>query len=129
MGGMVMSDNIQLRPDLSERLQKNAYQSQKSVSELVNEAVEQYLHTQQRQIIDREIEAYIQLHPTLWRTIPNHWVAIHNGEVVDQDSDRISLNGRVRAKYGQTPVLIRQVQKDVNPEILVRTPSRGKISS
>jgi predicted DNA-binding protein len=129
MERVVMTDNIRLRPDLSERLQDNAYQSQKSVSDLVNEAVEQYLHTQQRQIIDSEIEAYIQLHPTLWRTIPNQWVAIHNGEIVDQDSDRISLYGRVRAEYGQTPVLIRQVKEDVNPEILVRTPSRGKIPS
>jgi hypothetical protein len=123
-----MTDDIQLRPDLSEKLQENAYQSQKSVSDLVNEAVEHYLYTQQRQIIDREIEAYNQMHPALWRTIPNQWVAIHNEEVVDQDPDRIALYGRVRAKYGQTAVLIRQIKADPNPEIQMRTPNRGKIS-
>jgi hypothetical protein len=88
-----------------------------------------YLYTQQRQIIDREIEAYNQMHPALWRTIPNQWVAIHNEEVVDQDPDRIALYGRVRAKYRQTPVLLRQVKEDANPEIQVRTPGRGRISS
>ncbi|MBX2998390.1 MAG: hypothetical protein KF893_07745 [Caldilineaceae bacterium] len=124
-----MTNTIQLRADLNEKLQETAYQNQKSISDLVNEAVEQYLHTQQRQIIDREIEAYNRVHASLWHTIPNHWVAVHEGEIVDKDLDRVALYTRVRAKYGQTPVLIRQVKADPNPEIQIRTPSRGKISS
>jgi hypothetical protein len=123
-----MTETIQLRTDLSEKLQETAYQSQKSVSDLVNEAVEQYLHTQQRQIIDREIDAYSRMHDSLWRTIPTQWVAVHEGEVVDKDEDRVALYVRIRSKYGQTPVLIRQVKEDPNPEIQMRTPSRGKIS-
>jgi predicted transcriptional regulator len=124
----MMTEIIQLRTDLSEKLQETAYQSQKSVSDLVNEAVEQYLHTQQRQIIDSEIDAYNQMYAALWRTIPTQWVAVHEGEIVDKDADRIALYARIRARYGQTPVLIRQVKEDPNPEIQVRTPNRGKIS-
>ncbi len=124
-----MTENIQIRPDLTEQLERNAYQRNRSVSDIVNEAVEEYLYTQQRQVIDREVDAYIQMHALLWRTVPHQWVAIHEGALVDQDADRIALYGRVRTKYGQMPVLIRQVKEDPNPEIHVRTPSRGRISS
>lgn len=124
-----MTENIEIRPDLSKQLEENAYQSNKSISDIVNEAVEQYLITQQRQVIDREIEAYTQMHASLWRTFPDQWVAIHDGKLVDQDSDRVALYRRIRARYGQTPVLVRQVQEEANPEIYIRTPSRGRISS
>ncbi len=34
------------------------------------------------------------------------YIAVHQQAVVDYDSDRVALHGRIRAKYGRTAVLI-----------------------
>ncbi len=123
-----MSANIvTLRPDLSDTLQVRAQQQDTTVDNLVNEAVERYLREEQRHKIDREIASYETLHPQLWRTMPGQWVAVHNGKVVDQDEDRAALYRRIRATYGRTAVLIRQVKADVVEEIWMRTPSTGRV--
>lgn len=119
--------SVTLRPDLSDTLQISAQQQDTTVDNLVNEAVERYLREEQRHKIDQEISAYERLHPQLWRTLPGLWVAVHNGKVVDQDEDRATLYRRVRAVYGRTAVLIRQVKADVVEEIWVRTPSTGRV--
>ena len=117
---------VTIRSDLTETLQERAQQGDRSLDDLVNEAVEQYLQEQQRRKIDREILAYHRLHPDLWRTMANQWLAVHNGEVVDQDSDRQALYRRIRAKYGRTSVLIRQVKWDAEEEFWLKTPSTGR---
>jgi len=124
-----MSTTITLRSDLSEPLQASAQQQDTTVDNLVNEAVERYLREEQRHKIDQEIAAYERLHPQLWRTLPGQWVAVDNGKVVDQDQDRAALYRRIRAAYGRTAVLIRQVKADVVEEIWVRTPSTGRVKS
>lgn len=120
---------VTLRPDLSDTLQVSAQQQDTTVDNLVNEAVERYLREEQRQKIDREIASYETLHPQLWRTMPGQWVAVHDGKVVDQDGDRAALYRRVRAAYGRTVVLIRQVKTVVADEIWVRTPNKGRVKA
>lgn len=124
---MSLTVTVTLSSDLSQSLRENALQNEKTLDELVNEAVKYYLLDQQRQKIDQEIVAYQRMHPELWRSIPGQWVAVHHGNVVDQDEDRVALYQRVRAEHGRTPVLIRQVTPQVTEEIWMRTPSTGKV--
>lgn len=120
---------VTIRSDLTETLQENAQQSERTLNDLVNEAVEHYVQEQQRRKIDKEILAYHRLHPDLWRAMANQWLAIHNGEVVDQDSDRQALYHRIRVRYGRTSVLIRQVKRHAEEDLWLRTPSTGRIQS
>lgn len=122
-----MSVTVTLSSELSKSLQESDHQHEKTLDELVNEAVEYYLLDQQRQKIDQEIVAYQRMHPELWRSLPGQWVAVHNGNLIDQDEDRVALYQRVRAEYGRTSVLIRQVKPEATEEIWMRTPSTGKI--
>jgi len=121
-------EKITLRPDLGEALEEDARQNKHDVNDLVNEAVEIYLRDRQRRKIDQEIEAYVGMHADLWKQIPEHWVAIHNGELVDQDVDRVALHRRVRRQYKRIAVLIRQVRPDADEVIWWRTPSTGKLT-
>jgi len=118
---------IALRADLEQSLLIQAQESNKSLNELVNEAVESYLLQQQEKKLDQEITAYEKLHPQLRETHLGHWVAIHQQKLVDSDQDRMALFRRVQTSYGETTILIRQVGPQPVEEIWVRTPSTGKI--
>jgi glutamyl-tRNA reductase len=120
-------DTIVLRSDLYRVLEQNAQEEARSVSEIVNEAVEHYLREQQRAKLNREIQAYEALHAELQRKYLGQWVAVHNQAVVDHDQDRVILYRRIRAKYGRTAVLLRQVTEHPHEEIWLRTPSMGKV--
>ena len=54
-------DTITLRPDLRESLARNAQEAARTLSDLVNEAVESYLEARQNEKLDREVAAYTRL--------------------------------------------------------------------
>ena len=119
-------DTIMLEPSLRIWLEQDAAQDVRSVNDLVNEAVAQYLRERQQTKIDREIAAYEAMHAQLARDHLGDWVAIHRQKLVDHDRDRVALYRRIRAQYGRTAVLLRQVTVDPVEEVWVRTPTTGK---
>ena len=121
-------EQIALREDLGIQLMEDAEQSETSVDQLLNQAVEEFLLNKQRAKIDGEVAAFVRLHPELWRTKPGQWVAIHNSHLVDADSNRVALYRRVRERYGRVPVLIREVTAEAEQDIWLRTPSTGKMA-
>jgi hypothetical protein len=121
-----MTDAIVLRPDLREILERSAKRESRTLNDIVNEAVGLYVHRLQQEKIDREAEAYQGMYDTLRCRFPGRWVAIHNQELVDHDSDSQALYQRVRKRFGRTSVLIRQVTERPVDEIWMRTPATGK---
>jgi len=119
-------DAITLREDLRETLQKKAEQEARSVNEIVNEAVEHYLLERQRAKLDTEVSAYEAMHVELKQKYLGQWVALHDQRLVDHDSDGLALYWRIRARYGRTSVLIRQVTEQPVEEAWIRTPSTGR---
>jgi hypothetical protein len=115
------AETIVLKPELREFLEHSAQQEERSVNDLVNEALEYYFHTRQVEKINQEIAAYEAMHPMLWEKMPGHWVAIHNLQMVDHDVDDVALYRRVRAKYGHTSILIRQVKESPVEQVWIRT--------
>jgi hypothetical protein len=120
-------DAIALRDDLRETLERDAEQEAKSISEIVNVAVERYLHERQLAKLDTEIAAYERMYPELHQKYLGKWVAVYEQKLVDHDDDRAALYRRVRATFRRTAVLIRQVTEQPDNEIWIRTPSTGKI--
>jgi predicted DNA-binding protein len=122
----MMADVIVLRPDLREALENTAEQEARTLSDLVNEAVDEYVFRLQQKKIDREVKAYERLHPDLRERFLGQWVAIHEGQLVDHDSDQRALYHRLRERFGRTSVLMKQVRESPIDEIWWRTPSTGK---
>ena len=118
---------IDLRPDLTALLSNNARRENKSVGDLVNEAVEFYLEARWREALNRESAAYAEIHASLWQTIPGMWIAMYEGRIVDQDDDPRALHLRVRDRFGETPILMCQVGPTPQEEIWMRTPSTGRL--
>jgi hypothetical protein len=119
-------ENIILRTDLREILEKDARQENRDLSDIVNEAVEHYLRERQRVKLDQEIKAYESMHSELRVNYLGQWVAIHEQKLIDHDSDRLALYRRIREKYGRISVLLRQVTEQLIEEVWLRTPSTGK---
>lgn len=120
-------DTITLRPDLQSFVEKNAGQQSKTVSDIVNEALEHYAEEQSLRKLDQEIKAYELLHPQLKEKLFGEWVAVHEQKLVDHDQDGGLLYKRIREKYGSTAVLIRQVEEQPSREIWLRTFSTGRL--
>jgi hypothetical protein len=67
-----------------------------------------------------EFEAFRGLRPDLLRAHLGQYVVIHNGQVVDSESDDLALALRFFAQHGKIPVHIGLVT--VEPEAAVRIP-------
>ncbi|MEM7533748.1 MAG: DUF5678 domain-containing protein [Chloroflexota bacterium] len=73
-------------------------------------------------IMAQEMEAYRQMHPELLKKYPHQYVVIHQGELVDRDTDYSVLIERVYENYSETRViLVRQVLPEIIPTL--RMPS------
>ena len=71
--------------------------------------------TEPDEAMDREMLAYIALHPQLRETHLGQYVAVFQGQVVDQDAQLDKLSARVRARYPQETIWITQVQPEAMP--------------
>lgn len=89
---------------------------------LARNAIRTFLRNESRRIIAQEAKAYRRLHPELLRTMPGQFVAVHNGQVVDHDSDQMAVFRRVEEAYEGQPVLIRQVRLEIEQTIEVLSP-------
>lgn len=89
---------------------------------LARNAIRAFLRNESRRIIEQEAVAFKRLHPDLLRTMPDEFVAVHGGQVVDHDRDQVILYRRVEEAYGGQPVLIRQVRPEIEQTIEVLSP-------
>jgi len=124
----VKMDTIVLEPNLRVELEKNAEREHSTVNDLVNEAVKRFLREQRAASLRDEIQAYFDMHAQLKRKYLGEWVAIYRRELVDHDADTAALYKRVRAAYGNAPVLLREVEPEADPEIQIRTPNTGRVT-
>jgi len=79
--------------------------------------------------IDREQQAYKSQHRQILEKHAGNYIALHQGEIVDYDEDRVAISKRVRAKYGNEPVLITKVLEQEYQKVLLRSPRIFESSS
>ncbi|MGB0385728.1 MAG: hypothetical protein ACPGWR_12985 [Ardenticatenaceae bacterium] len=72
--------------------------------------------------IEREIEAYRQMHQKLLKSHLGKYVAIYQGQLVDHDQERLALYLRIDNQYPDVPVLMRPVRPEVDRIINIRSP-------
>jgi hypothetical protein len=124
-----MNSLILNRSDLVERLQQVAIEEATSAEELLDRAVAEFLENVALQKLKDETLAFEQMHSQLVQQYLGEYVAVHNGAVVDHDVDARSLHLRIRARFGQMPILLRQITEDVElPELIVRSPKLVAVS-
>ena len=72
-------------------------------------------------MMEREMAAYEAMHAQLWQQYPNQYIGIHQGQVVDYDSNKVTLLSRIRKQYANQVVLIRQVLPDLPKPFIFRS--------
>ncbi len=60
----------------------------------------------------RELDAFRVMHADLLAKYPNEYVAIHQGQLIDHDTDQLALFLRIDEQYPDVPVLIKQVSPE-----------------
>lgn len=72
--------------------------------------------------INAEIASYREMHSTLWQTYPGKYVAIHQGKLIDHDTEFAGLYERIHKQFPDVFVLIRQVEAEPEKTYYFRSP-------
>ena len=114
---------LSLNSALYEALEREARQRNQSIEDLVEAAVTNLLSASTSTESSRQPtsttsgaarRAKIHVEAEAWRSMPEaarsqyygQFVAVHQGQVIDHDPDRLQLYRRVRRQWGDTPVLM-----------------------
>ena len=104
------------------QVRKLAAQVGEQPEALVERAVRQYLRAETQRAIHHEAEAFRAQHAELLSKYLGRYVAMYQGQVVDDDVDQVALLARVELEYPDLPVLIAQVQSEPEEIYTVRSP-------
>lgn len=97
---------VQLLPRLAEQLEQEAKRRTQSVDALVNDWLEEQLWRAHHKKIQEEATFFQAQHAELLARYGNGYIAMHDGHVVDYDTDMYQLHERIRTAYGDEPILI-----------------------
>jgi hypothetical protein len=89
---------------------------------LAVEAIEEKVRVEARRALEQEAEAFKGMHSQLLLEIPGEYAAIYQEILVDHDRDIVGLLQRMDERFPGEPVLVREVQEEVEPVIHVRSP-------
>lgn len=102
---------LTIDPNLYKRIQEAAQIQKASVDEMLDIALRRYLWDLDRRKISEESAIYHQRLAELKTKYLGQYIAMHNGEVVDHDSDFQTLRQRVRKRFGSKPIMITLVEE------------------
>ena len=118
---------------LSNRVRQVAEQRHEDVIALVETILEEALSARLNEMdwvdlsesdetVDRETQAYIQLHPFLLQNYFGKFVAVHGGKLIDHAEDFDTLYERIIAEYPDEFVWISEVKDEPIETFTVRSP-------
>lgn len=113
---------VTLNPDLVQQIENLSSKKLVDTQSFVEKAVQAYLVQIRREKIRIETEAFEAQYETLQANYAGQYVAVHQGVVIDHDSDIRSLHLRVYEQVGRTPVLLKQVKDEPERELVFRSP-------
>ncbi len=121
--------NIPIPQTLYRRVRELARLRKQPVDNVLIDVLEQALPpsnepdvTNEDAAVDREMQAYINLHPMLKEKYLGQHVAIFGGKLIDIDKDYGVLYERIDAQYPDQFVWLSTVEEEPMPTLLFRSP-------
>ena len=111
---------VTLKPDVADQVEAVAQEARLDADTVVDKAVRAYLAQWRREKIRAETVAFEQQREGLLARYNGHYVALHEGQVIDHDPDLRTLHLRVFARLGHTPVLLKQVTSEPDRDMVFR---------
>ncbi len=90
--------------------------------QVATEEVEHVADTTRETTMRREEAAFRRLHPSLHKQYAGEYVAIHNEQFIDHDSDQVALYRRMRQQHPSTFVWIAPVNESPDEVLIFRSP-------
>lgn len=81
-----------------------------------------YPNNNEDDAMEREMRAFIQMHPVLKKKYLGQHVAILNGQLIDVDEDYGALYERIDAQYPDQFVWMAKVEDEPMPTLVFRSP-------
>ncbi len=103
---------VPLRSNLADQLQNEAARRHTSVEMLANDWLEEQLWEVKREKINEEAARFRAQHSELLAQYAGQYIAMRDGIVIDHDADLAALHNRVRARYGDEPILMTPVTSE-----------------
>lgn len=100
---------IVVDPTLESAVESIAQLLARPAQQIADEAIRTHLDLLRKRQLQEEALAFTRLYPQLVEHYRNQFVAIHKGEVVDNDPSFEVLFLRIQSRLGDLPVLIQQV--------------------
>jgi signal transduction protein with GAF and PtsI domain len=124
---------LELPDQVYERAQHLAQLRQQAVAEVITEVLNDALPSDELdteveesssadKALDREMQAYIAMHPRLKEKYLGQHVAVYNGRLIDHDKDFDLLYERVRKQYPDEIVWMSTVKTEPIETIYIRSP-------
>lgn len=89
---------------------------------LAEQAIRRYLRQQAEAKIAREEEHYRAQHTELLERYSGRYIAMHEGRVIDTDSDELALYLRIRQRFPLIGILIKKVTEEPEEIWMIRSP-------
>lgn len=124
---------VTLSTDLSERVRQLAKQREQDIIAIVETILAEHLPDQVEaqawldlsepdEAADREMKAYLELHPMLKEKYFGKHVAIHGGKLIDYDDSFDTLYDRIAQAYPDEFVWMSRVAEEPIETFVVRSP-------
>ena len=104
--------SLELRSELVDELKSEAARRETTLDTLVSDWLKEQLWREKHKKIQVEAERFRAQHAELLTKYRGRCIAMQDGIVIDEDADLVALNARIRAKYGNAPILMTQVTAD-----------------
>ena len=104
------------------RLRRLASTRASTIEELAEEAVDEFLHNEERRAMRRELDAYSEMHSQLLAKYKGQYVAICQGKLIDTDLDMVALAERVSQQYPDLTPFITPVKDEPIETFVVYSP-------
>ncbi len=121
--------NISIPQTLYRRVRVLARARKQPVDDVLVEVLDQALPpddesdiTDEEAAVEREMQAYIALHPMLKKKYLGQHVAIFGGQLIDVDEDYGALYERIDAQYPDQFVWLATVEEEAIPTLVFRSP-------
>lgn len=119
---MIQTVALEIEDRLLSQLERKARSENVDVQVIAQRAIQKYVLNEAEQKMEQEIAAYHRMHPFLLSEHKGAHVAVHQGELVDFDSDLAALFLRIRQRFPDEVVLIRKVYDEPEKVYVVRSP-------
>lgn len=112
---------VTLKEDVASEIEELAEKAHVEPEAVVDKALRAYLLQRRREKIRAETQAF-ETQRDMLAQYYGHYVAMHEGQVIDHDPDLRTLHLRVFARLGNTLVLLKQVTNEPERELVFRSP-------